>query len=546
MDTPAPRINQIACAVRRVRWSVASRRCDRCQRPAARVWETTRTAVDIDLDRPVLLAVTVSVHHCRPCRHHFRAQPPFLRPAATYTDRVVQKAVASVYQDGMAVRRVARRLARDFWVRPSEKMVRRWCRAYAAGLDFAGDYQPWVVESFSGVLCVDEVYQGKLALLLAVDPAAPDGDRLVGYQLVHGSVDRAAAEAFLGHLRAAGIVPDQVITDGAAVYPSVLAEVWPAAVHQLCLFHETRRVTAAVDAVAKAVRQALPEPPPAPPLTRGGRLRATPLPAEATGAAAERWRRRAATRRAAIARVQALRGAGWSLSAIARHVGVTRRTARAWAQCAAPGAPEAAAPAGPPAPLAPPPAPWASWDQVQQLRAALTTGRALLLRRPDHLAAEERDRLQMLLASPIGAELRLARRFLEDWYGLWRDEHGRRRAPAAALDRYRAWQADPAYARLAPLRRVRQQVDPARFARLSAFLAAPAWEATNNGAERLGRTFRHVSAPHYTWRTPSSIDDALKVGACLRKHAATAPTRVPATRSSRGRTPRQHATTLAA
>ena len=54
-------------------------------------------------------------------------------------------------------------------------------------MDFATDYQPWVVESFSGILCVDEVYQGKLALLLAVDPAAPDGDRLVGYELVQAT-----------------------------------------------------------------------------------------------------------------------------------------------------------------------------------------------------------------------------------------------------------------------------------------------------------------------------------------------------------------------
>jgi hypothetical protein len=34
-------------------------------------------------------------------------------------------------------------------------------------------------------------YQDRLALLLAVDPAAPEGDRLVGYQLVHGAVDQA-------------------------------------------------------------------------------------------------------------------------------------------------------------------------------------------------------------------------------------------------------------------------------------------------------------------------------------------------------------------
>ena len=62
--------------------------------------------------------------------------------------------------------------------------MRLWCRAFAEQVDFSTDYQPWVVANFSGILCVDEVYQGDLALLLAVDPAAPDGDRLVGYTLL--------------------------------------------------------------------------------------------------------------------------------------------------------------------------------------------------------------------------------------------------------------------------------------------------------------------------------------------------------------------------
>ena len=99
----------------------------------------TRTAIDIDLDEPVLLGVVVSVHHCRGCQRYFRAQPPFLRPDAIYTHRVVAKAVEAVYHDGLAFRRVAERLARDFWVRPSEAMIRRWCRAYAAGWDFDRD-----------------------------------------------------------------------------------------------------------------------------------------------------------------------------------------------------------------------------------------------------------------------------------------------------------------------------------------------------------------------------------------------------------------------
>ena len=143
------------------------------------------------------------MHVCATCSRMFRAQPPFLRPRAIYTRRVVQKAVEAVFCDGMAVRCVPDRLARDFWIKPDEKMVRLWCRAYAAEIDFAVDYQPWVVANFSGILCVDEVYQGDLALLLAVDPAAPDGDRLVGYTLLPKTkeVDQGMVRTFIDRLR---------------------------------------------------------------------------------------------------------------------------------------------------------------------------------------------------------------------------------------------------------------------------------------------------------------------------------------------------------
>lgn len=51
-----------------------------------------------------------------------------------------------------------------------------------------------------------------MALLLAVDPSAPDGDRLVGYQLVHGDVKATEVERFLAHLKEAGIDSDEVVT----------------------------------------------------------------------------------------------------------------------------------------------------------------------------------------------------------------------------------------------------------------------------------------------------------------------------------------------
>jgi hypothetical protein len=549
----SPRINQTACTVRRVRWSLTSAPCNRCPRRARRVWDATRTAIDLDLDQPILLAIVVSVHHCRPCGHYFRAQPPFLRPEASYSNRVVLKAIQSVYEDGLAMRRVPPRLARDFWVRPSEKSIRLWCQAYAAGVDLTTNYEPWVVESFSGVLCVDEVYQGELALLLAVDPAAPDGDRLVGYQLVHGTVDGTMVGGFLRRLATAGIAPDQVITDGSALYPTLLAQVWPTAAHQLCLFHETRRVTTAVDEVAKAVRKTLPKPPPTTNRGLGGRPRViTPQP-EATDAITERWRWREATRQAGIARVHALRSRGHSLRAIARATGFNRRTVTAWLQHEAPATAEAPdVRPGPPSPPrlvageTPPPTPWARWEEVRHVQKALKRARPLLLRRPDHLTGEEQAQLEALLTSPIGSDLQVARRFLVDWYDLWRDDAGRRRAPADAWARYEAWHDQPDYARLSPLRRVQQSVDAARFAKLSQFLGESTWEATNNGAERMGRTFRHLSAPHFTLRTEASIDNALKVRAYLRKEAATVRDLVPASRSRRGRTKPEAAVARAA
>jgi hypothetical protein len=58
-----------------------------------------------------------------------------------------------VYRNGLAMRTVPDRLARDFWVRPDEKMARLWCRAYVDEIDFDADYQAGVVANFSGILC---------------------------------------------------------------------------------------------------------------------------------------------------------------------------------------------------------------------------------------------------------------------------------------------------------------------------------------------------------------------------------------------------------
>jgi Transposase len=57
---------------------------------------------------------------------------------------------------------------------------------------------------------------------------------------------------FLKNLANWGLVPRVVVTDGSSLYPAVLAELWPAARHQLCIFHVLKDVN---ELILKGVRR---------------------------------------------------------------------------------------------------------------------------------------------------------------------------------------------------------------------------------------------------------------------------------------------------
>lgn len=99
-------LNQTLCQVKEVHYIRPVLPCDRCGKPAPCLKLVERTALDLDLDGPILLLVKVSLHHCSSCHHYFRAQPPFLRPNCNYSRRVVEKASQAVYSDGLAFRQV--------------------------------------------------------------------------------------------------------------------------------------------------------------------------------------------------------------------------------------------------------------------------------------------------------------------------------------------------------------------------------------------------------------------------------------------------------
>jgi hypothetical protein len=153
----------------------------------------------------------------------------------------------------------------------------------------------------------------------------------------------------------------------------------------------------------------------------------TPPRSDQHDPASERSRWCQARRAVGIPQAHALRPLIQSTRALVRAVGVNQDTVRRWLQLTPPDPATIAelveavglAPA-----LAQPPRPWRDWDQVRQVREDLRLNRTLFLRCPDHLSTEEQQTLAKLLASPVGASLRVAREFLEAWFAIRRDEDG--------------------------------------------------------------------------------------------------------------------------
>jgi transposase len=219
-----------------------------------------------------------------------------------------------------------------------------------------------------------------------------------------------------------------------------------------------------------------------------------------------------------------LRQQGCSYSAIAAQVGVHRVTVKKWLEEES-SSDEQETMVSPNPDVAPaqPPEGWSSWEEVRQVREALQKHRFLFVHRFETLEPEEQDSIKALLASPAGKQLQPVHSFVEDWYSLWTDDQSQRRSVADALVRYESWKTNPAYRAVPQLRYLLDRMTTEKFERLSQFLRNPEWEATNNGAERGGRAFRHSQAPHFNLRKKERIEAAITVAACLRKDAALRP-----------------------
>ena len=184
------------------------------------------------------------------CRKYFRSCPSQVCPKAEYDNLVREAVLNRILDDGLNVQRTLAAMKRDFLLELSSGFIYDCLEWGLARLSQPGQRRT-SREQFSGVLCVDELHLGEYTLLLATDPII---DRVIGYSLVKVN-DQPHMRCFLRTLQYWGYQPKVVVTDGSPLYPAVLAEVWPAARHQLCVFHVLQDINAKVlDAVRRLRR----------------------------------------------------------------------------------------------------------------------------------------------------------------------------------------------------------------------------------------------------------------------------------------------------
>jgi hypothetical protein len=194
------------------------------------------------------LDVTYAEYRCRGgCRKYFRTWPLDVPPKAHYDGAVRQAVLDRILLDGLNVERTRQALRRDFLLELSEGFVYDCLRWKVTQLDLAA-HRRLVLQQFSGTLCVDELHLGTYTLLLATDPLA---DLPVAFALVSAN-DQPHMGRFLQNLKHWGLSPRVVVSDGSNLYPALLAELWPGARHQLCVFHVLKDV---LEKVLQAVRR---------------------------------------------------------------------------------------------------------------------------------------------------------------------------------------------------------------------------------------------------------------------------------------------------
>src|SRR5256714_9018310 len=120
------------------------------------------------------------------------------------------------------------------------------------------DFLDWALADFSGYVAADELYDGPFCILSVVDDRCYK--RLL-YEVLDHDPTHEDIRVFLGRLKTAlaarSLTLCGVTTDGSALYPAPLREVFGKVRHQICQFHIVAEVNKAILGAVASARKGL-------------------------------------------------------------------------------------------------------------------------------------------------------------------------------------------------------------------------------------------------------------------------------------------------
>src|SRR5512135_1606207 len=245
-EVPTPVVLPVPCAPKKAP-------CPHCGTHGRRKRARTRRVRTVADKQVAFLEITCGEYQARcHCCTTFRNTPEGVLPRALYDNKVRDRVLERILEDGMSIERTLESLSREFLLDLSSGFVYDVLRDHATRLDMAA-HRRAVLGRFSGTLCIDELHLGRFTLLLATDPLA---DLPVAFALIAAN-DQDHMRRFLKNLTTWGLDPRVVVTDGSNLYPGVLAELWPDAEHQLCVFHVIKDINKLILDAVRRMRAAM-------------------------------------------------------------------------------------------------------------------------------------------------------------------------------------------------------------------------------------------------------------------------------------------------
>src|SRR5256714_10596 len=120
------------------------------------------------------------------------------------------------------------------------------------------DFLDWALADFSGYVAADELYDGPFCMLSVVDNRRY---KRILYEVLDHDPTHDDIRAFFGRLKTAltarALTLVGITTDGSALYPEPLVEVFGDVPHQICTFHVLAEVVKAVLGAVASERKSL-------------------------------------------------------------------------------------------------------------------------------------------------------------------------------------------------------------------------------------------------------------------------------------------------